>query len=823
MERASNGLVTRNQFRLKEQETKRWLSLFNSKMESLITKSGILFLVVGFLLGRALILSQLAPFSIPFFAAVYMIKRDRAPHVLLGLIAGAATIEILNVLNVFISAIFFLILYKAREPSPLKQVKVTTIYVLISFGLTNFLLHYLKEGQLLLYDGVMLGVETILAGVLTLIFFQCIPLISLKKRTIPLRTEEIVSVIILMASIMTGTIGWTIYELSFEHLFSRYLVLIFSLAAGAAIGSTVGVVTGLVFSLANIGTLYQMSLLAFSGLLGGLLKEGKKIGASIGLLIATCLIGLYGEGGTPLLISLYESLGAILLFLLTPSSLIEKVAKYIPGTLEHSNEQQKYMRKMRDVTAHKVAQFSNVFGALSDSFSQVEDWNKEEHESRELDFFLSNVTEKTCQTCPKKEACWSRNFHTTYEGMKTIMEDLQLNNQQISLKTEREWSRHCTRPKQVVSAISQELSFYQANQKLKKQVKDSRRLVADQLRGVSDVMEDFAKEIQRERKNHEIQEEQIFEAVSDFGIQLSSIEIFSLEQGNIDIDMMLPSSLNRGETEKLIAPILSDLLGETIIVALENQDGEQNSNCVNFRSAQRFAVTTGVAHTAKGGGLISGDSYTMVEIGAGKYAMAISDGMGNGERAKMESAETLQLLKKILLSGIEERIAIKSVNSILSLRTTDEIFSTLDLVMIDLQDAKANFLKICSTPSFIKRGDRVFKIESSNLPIGFMEEEMEVDVVTEQLKAEDLLIMMSDGILEGGPRSSENEEYWIKRKIKELKTDHPQEIADVLLEDVIRSRGDVISDDMTVVVAKIKHNTPKWSTIPVSSFRKRVQ
>ncbi|MGJ8868758.1 SpoIIE family protein phosphatase, partial [Salmonella enterica] len=90
----------------------------------------------------------------------------------------------------------------------------------------------------------------------------------------------------------------------------------------------------------------------------------------------------------------------------------------------------------------------------------------------------------------------------------------------------------------------------------------------------------------------------------------------------------------------------------------------------------------------------------------GKYALAISDGMGNGERAHYESSETLQLLKQILQPGIEETIAIKSINSILSLRTSDEIFSTLDLAMIDLQDANVNFLKIGSTPSFIKRGDK---------------------------------------------------------------------------------------------------------------------
>ena len=33
----------------------------------------------------------------------------------------------------------------------------------------------------------------------------------------------------------------------------------------------------------------------------------------------------------------------------------------------------------------------------------------------------------------------------------------------------------------------------------------------------------------------------------------------------------------------------------------------------------------------------------MMELGRGKYALAISDGMGNGERAHEESMETLRL------------------------------------------------------------------------------------------------------------------------------------------------------------------------------------
>jgi stage II sporulation protein E len=187
--------------------------------------------------------------------------------------------------------------------------------------------------------------------------------------------------------------------------------------------------------------------------------------------------------------------------------------------------------------------------------------------------------------------------------------------------------------------------------------------------------------------------------------------------------------------------------------------------------------------------------------------------MGNGERAHSESQETLLLLQQILQSGIEEKVAIKSVNSILSLRTTDEIFSTLDLAMVDLQNASARFLKIGSTPSFIKRGNKVHKIQASNLPMGILQE-FEVDVVSDQLKAGDLLIMMSDGVFEG-PKHVENYDVWMKRKIHELQTDDPQAVADLIMEEVIRSRSGLIEDDMTVVVAKINHNIPKWASIPV--------
>ncbi|WAA09474.1 stage II sporulation protein E [Fervidibacillus albus] len=778
---------------------------------------GLLLFILGFMLGRAFILSTLSPFSLPFFASVYFIRKDRAHFALFGLLLGSFTISVQNVMYSLMIIALFLAFHRTLKGVVNNDIGIFPYYVFISTFIGRTFLHILEYADMTIYYALLAGIEAVLSFVLTIIFLQSIPLFTIVKKQQPLKTEELVCLIILLASVMTGIIDWKMFDLSIADIFARYFVALFAFAAGATVGSTVGVVTGLIFGMANVESLSELSLLAFSGLLGGLLKEGKKPGVSFGLLVATLLIGMYGTTEDPLQIHLIESSAAAILLLLTPRAITERVAKNIPGTPEFTAEQQAYMKKVRDVTAEKVNQYSSIFRAISASFAKQNEQMETEDE-REIDYFLSNVTEKTCQTCFKKEQCWVHQFNKTYDSMKQIMTEL---NEQESLtgRTLRNWNEHCVRSRRVIEAIEEELSFYQANQKLKRQMRESRRLVVDQLEGVSQVMENFAKEIRREQENHEKQEEQLMNAIEAIGLDIDDIEIYNLKSGEVDIDIRFPYCDGMGQCEKIIAPLLSDILGETIVVHKESCTDFSKGTCLaTFRSAKTFVVETGVVYAAKDGGFVSGDGYEMMELDSSKYALAISDGMGNGERAHRESQETLSLLNKILQSGIGEEIAIKSINSILSLRTTEEIYSTLDLAIIDLQDAEAKFIKVGSMPSFIKRGDKVMKIQANNLPIGILQD-FEVDVVNVQLRAEDLLIMMSDGILEG-KKPVENIDLWIKRKISEMETDDPQEVADLLLEDCIRSRGGQIEDDMTVLVAKIKHNLPKWTSIPAQPIRK---
>ncbi|MDY0394860.1 hypothetical protein RWE15_10830 [Virgibacillus halophilus] len=87
--------------------------------------------------------------------------------------------------------------------------------------------------------------------------------------------------------------------------------------------------------------------------------------------------------------------------------------------------------------------------------------------------------------------------------------------------------------------MTEEASYLEANRKLKQQVLESKRLVAEQLQGVSEVMDDFASEILKEREHHEKQEMQIIHALDHMGLELEKLDIFRLEKGNVDIEMSL--------------------------------------------------------------------------------------------------------------------------------------------------------------------------------------------------------------------------------------------------------------------------------------------
>lgn len=768
-------------------------------------------MAVGFLLGRAVILESLTPFAVAYFTVVYFLRRDAYLPVALSIVAGSWLAVAPDPIWVAMELAVVFLLMKGLEAYERAELSYAPLLVFLS-TLVVRLFGVVIADTLDWYRLTMVGVEAALGFVLTLVFVQAVPVLTMTRRTSALKNEEIICLMIMLASVMTGAVGWVVYGLSIEHIMSRYMLLLFALVGGAPLGASVGVVAGLILSLADLSAIVQMSLLAFAGLLAGLLREGGKMAVAFGMLLGTSILAIYIGNQTDVMASTWESIVAVALFLLTPRSLVRTIAKYVPGTQEHVKSQYEYAKRVRDVTAQRVAQFSEVFRQLSRSFGQVSGVRSESEKRNEVvEHFMNAAGEKTCSTCHKKELCWDGKFYQTYKMMTEMMTAVEGGKRPSPREVPKEWSNHCSKSQQVLGVMQQQYELFQHDQHWRKQLNDSRVLVAEQLSGVSQVMEDLAREIRREGQQLHLQEEQIREALEGLGLSIQGIDVVNLEEGNVEIEVYHRFGKGYDECRKIIAPLLTDILGESIAVMSEQfPDKPGEPALVIFGSAKAYEVETGIAGVAKGGDLLSGDSFSTVELGNGKFAVAISDGMGNGERAKQESSTALTILQQLLQSGMDEKLAIKSVNSVLLLRSSDEVFATVDVALIDMYTAKTTFLKIGSTPSFIKRGSEVIPISANNLPVGILKE-IDVDLIRVQLMPGDTLIMMTDGIYDA-PGHAVNKELWMKRVIQEIKSDSPQEIADSLLETVVRYHKGEILDDMTVVVARVEKHQPEWAT-----------
>lgn len=784
----------------------------NRLVQSLVAKRwSILLLVMAFLLGRAMILEQLAPFAVAFFAVMYFLRRELLFWSGLFLTGGSLfSVEPMNAGYLVASMFVFLLIQRGVERFERSDISYAPVIV---FAATFFvqLFSHLASAELSWYTLMMTGIESTLSLILTHIFLQAIPVFTLSRKNYSLKNEEVICLIILLASVMTGTVGWLIGPVTLEHVLSRYLILLFALVGGAPLGASVGVISGLILSLASSSAIYQMSLLAFAGMLAGLLREGSRMAVALGMLLGSSILSVYLGNQSQVLSSTWESVAAVALFLLTPKGVIQTLAKYVPGTQENLKSQHDYARRVRDVTANRVEQFSEVFRQLSRSFKQITVDTQPLRREEEVGHFMNSVAEKTCASCWKRQQCWDDKFYQTYKFITDMMTEVELHENMTRKDILPEWKKQCIKPDQVLEVMKQQYGKYKNDQHWKKQIIDSRQLVAEQLSGVSQVMEDLAKEIKREGQELFMQEEQIRSALEELGLSIHSIDVISLDEGNVEIEIIHQYTKGFDECRKIIAPLLSDILGENIAVnneqVLERKEGYST---VLFGSAKEYEVETGIAGAAKGGDLLSGDSFSTVELGNGKFAVALSDGMGNGERARAESSTALSILQQLLQSGMDEKLAIKSLNSILMLRSSDEVFATVDVALIDQYSANTTFMKIGSTPSFIKRGNDVISVTANNLPVGIVQD-IDIDLVSVPLKHGDILIMMTDGIYDA-PGHAVNKEMWMKRMISEIEADGPQDFADILLERVVRYHHGEIYDDMTVVVARVDKFQPEWAT-----------
>ena len=152
-------------------------------------------------------------------------------------------------------------------------------------------------------------------------------------------------------------------------------------------------------------------------------------------------------------------------------------------------------------------------------------------------------------------------------------------------------------------------------------------------------------------------------------------------------------------------------------------------------------------------------------------------------------------------AGFDKSITIKTINSILMLRSREEMFATADLCVMDLVEGTAEFIKIGGVPSYIRRQDKVEIIRQPALPIGILED-VEAENISVPIQDEDMIILMTDGILDAFAVVGDREEE-LAKFIATLDTINPQEMADLIMQEALLHTGGKAKDDMTVMAGRV--------------------
>lgn len=206
-----------------------------------------------------------------------------------------------------------------------------------------------------------------------------------------------------------------------------------------------------------------------------------------------------------------------------------------------------------------------------------------------------------------------------------------------------------------------------------------------------------------------------------------------------------------------------------------------------------FYIKTHSAKRCAENGNVSGDTSVIFHDGTGFAYAVLSDGMGTGKAAAVESRMTAEMFRKLKSSGIDTESAVRIINGLMLTKSEQESFATLDAACFDLDSCELRLMKAGAASSIIKQGDRILRVCAPTFPIGIA---ASPDIFTESIKlsAGDLVVMMSDGV-------PESQYSFIKELL--LNSDDMDYVAEEICRKAQIFSGGRCRDDVSVMIIEL--------------------
>ncbi len=401
----------------------------------------------------------------------------------------------------------------------------------------------------------------------------------------------------------------------------------------------------------------------------------------------------------------------------------------------------------------------------------------------------ARVSEAVCSGCASRESCWEKDAVTVQSGFVKLQRRAVAGEIQLP-----EELRDCGRKKELCSSFEKEQRLMERHRTRCLQKKESRSLIFEQLSAAEHMLASLGKNTSA-RYSAELTDS-IERKLDRYGYGYDSVSAFYNEKERLIIEIYCESRLPESD----IASICR-ILEEMLRISLEELEPVRTKDCIRYRLCQRTAYR--LRHYTAGlnadDGEVSGDTAVLFRDGSGSAYAVLSDGMGTGRSAAVESRMTTEMFRKLTSSGIAWEAAVRIINGLMLTKSEQETFATLDAVRFDLDSCQAEMIKSGAASTLIRHGSKVIRVCAPTFPIGTAAS-ADVYFQSIRLDAGDMVVMLSDGVPES--------QYPF---IKEMMAGgcEPSELAEEICRKSVIFSGGRCRDDVTAIVIVVEEYQDK--------------
>jgi len=580
-------------------------------------------------------------------------------------------------------------------------------------------------------------------------------------------------------------------DFSVMNCAASVVLLIIAAGCGATYSTGAGVVLGLI---CGIGGNYFMPVLgafSFCGFLAGVFSKFGKGGVISGVVVANAVMAIYTNSAMQSVLSLFEVLASSVVFAFVPDSYIEAVKEI----LFIGENERKSISKMKEGLRSRLAAVAAAFENMSKTLDKLSE--KTAYDTGDIATVFDVTADKVCRKCRKSPICWGKDFNSTYREMFEMLNVLREVGKLDENGVRDHFAGKCLNITALINELGHQFEIYRVRETCRNRLDENREIVGEQLSGMSKILDGLAEELCVETRPAAVSAWEVRSRLERRGIKAKELNVLRDKNGRHKIEVVLKGTALKEKQRASLEKLMKSVLKCPVMNTDEELLGKKYLR-ICFSEAERYTVETRHATRAADG--TNGDNFRMLHLSEGKYVVAISDGMGTGDRAAKESEAILELLDSFLQAGFDSRTAMRLINSIMIMKSGDEAIATVDLCIIDLFTGEVKFIKTGAEPSFIMQKDGgVETVCAASLPMGIVTD-AEADVSKRRIMEGDRIVMITDGV-----ESRENGSLWVSEFIHEnCRSDNEGNIARNILDYAISKNSGAVNDDMTVLSLELK-------------------